>query len=78
VSTPPCPQSYYNERLECYVVCAGALSQELARQLSSTRLENRPWKVGPGGGTRLCGECADNLTLIVGNVRAVREEWGVD
>jgi hypothetical protein len=64
--------------MQCYVVCAGALSQELALQLSSTRLEERPWKVGPGGGTRLCEECADNLSLILGNMRAVKEEWGVD
>jgi hypothetical protein len=73
----PCQPSDWHEGMEYYVVCAGALSQELALQLSSTRLENRPWKVGPGGGTRLCGECADNLKLILGNIKAVRQEWGV-
>ena len=78
MSSPPCRPSDWHEGLEAWVVCAGALSQELALQLSSTDLEDRPWKVGPGGGTRLCGDCADNLTLIVGNIQAVREEWGVD
>jgi hypothetical protein len=76
MSTPPCQPARYDERFGCYYVCAGALSQELAMQLSSTRTD-RPWKVGPGGGTQLCEDCADNLTLILGNMQAVRDEWGV-
>ena len=48
MSSPPCHPSNWHEGMECYVVCAGALSQELALQLSSTDLENRPWKVAPG------------------------------
>lgn len=75
MSAVPCQPSDFHEGMDAYVVCAGALSQELAMQLSSRRWD-RPMKVGPGGGTILCADCADNLSLILGNIEAVGQEWG--
>jgi hypothetical protein len=72
--TVPCKPAYFHEGLEAYVVCAAAISQEYAMQFSSTRAD-RPNKVGPGGGTMLCHDCADDLKPILANIAAVKQEW---
>ena len=52
MSKAPCQPSSFDEWLDSYVVCAAAISQELAMQLTSRRAD-RPKKVGPGGGPML-------------------------
>lgn len=71
---PPCERSRFDKQLDAFVMCARAVSQEAAQQLASSAAD-RPKKIAEGGGLILCRDCADDLALLAGNVRAVRAEW---
>jgi hypothetical protein len=66
----------YTTRSQVFVVCARELSQRAARRHAGDSLDEGP----PGAyqGLALCWDCADELTLLVGNIRAVDQEWDVE
>ena len=63
----------YVLRNETFVVCARELSQRAARRHAGDSLDEGPPDAYQG--LALCWECADDLTLLVGNLRAVKQEW---
>lgn len=55
------------------VMCPRAVSQRVAVRCAGGDAPD----LRPGGPVALCRYCADDLPLLVGNVRAVRREWEV-
>jgi hypothetical protein len=55
------------------VMCVRAVSQRVAVRYAGGDAPD----LRPGGPVALCWECADDLPLLVGNMRAVRQEWEV-
>jgi hypothetical protein len=51
-------------------MCARAVSQQVALRSAGCAHDLRP-----SGPLALCWDCADDIPLFAGNIRAVREEW---
>jgi hypothetical protein len=65
---PPCsPRTKDGE----VAVCLRAISQMVAVQCAGGDAPD----LKPGGWGAICQHCIDDLPLLVGNARAVRQEW---
>jgi hypothetical protein len=68
--SPPCsPHTKDGEP----ALCARGVSQQVAMRCAGEASD--PQDLKPGGWLALCWDCADDLSLFAGNIRAVREEW---
>ena len=54
-------------------MCARAVSQRTAVRCAGEASDAPDLK--PGGWLAICWDCADDLPLLAGNVRAVKREW---
>jgi hypothetical protein len=68
---PPCSPRMKNGEP---AVCLRAISQMVAVQCAGGDAPD----LKPGGWGAICGDCVDELSLLVGNTRAVRAEWEAD
>jgi hypothetical protein len=65
---PPCPPRTMDGEP---AMCARAVSQEAAKRSAGGDAPD----LKPGGWLALCRDCAGELSLLAGNVQAVKREW---